>query len=308
MQTFIPTTVVEHPPVSASTHLNGSSKAEPSNGEKTLADVKLGFIGWGSMAQAVSLGIAEKDLIPRDQVMTSAGRGVVKEAQEEGFQSVASNLDVMEFSDIVVIAVKPQVVDKVLKQLAPAWKNEKVLVSLCAGVTIDTFKQSLGEDAKVVRVMTNTPCLVGEGATAYSGCPNCEEWELDLVEGMLGAVGNSIHRLDEKLLNAVTGVSGSGPAYIYMLIGALTDAGIHGGLSAKVAQDLATQTVIGAAKMVQETGEHPSVLKSRVMSPAGTTIAGVRALEKHGFNAAVMDAVDAARERAEELSAPAKKK
>merc|ERR1719240_160003 len=150
--------------------------------------------------------------------------------------------------------------------------------------------------------MPNTPCLVAEAATAYANSPSCEEWETDLVHGIFAAVGRATHHVPEYLLNAVTGLSGSGPAYVYMLIQALSDAGVHGGLPRNVALSLATQTVIGAAKMVQQTEIHPALLKEAVTSPAGTTIAGVRVLERMNFSSSVIEAIDAARLRSEALS------
>jgi len=270
---------------------------------KELRELKLGFIGWGAMAQAVSLGILRQDLTDCSKVMASdVVPKILEAATREGLQTTSSAKELVDWADIVVMAVKPQVVEPVIANIAAHWRPNKILVSICAGITIDTYRAGLGPDAKIVRVMPNTPCLVGEAATAYAGTDNCDDWEIDLVHGMFESVGNATHRVPEYLLNAVTGLSGSGPAYVYMLIQAMSDAGVHGGLPRAVALSLATQTVIGAAKMVQETGTHPAVLKEAVTSPAGTTIAGVRALEKAGFSSAIIEAVEAARTRAEELS------
>eukprot|EP00933_Yihiella_yeosuensis_P061787 TRINITY_DN64638_c0_g1_i1.p1 TRINITY_DN64638_c0_g1~~TRINITY_DN64638_c0_g1_i1.p1 ORF type:complete len:397 (-),score=73.07 TRINITY_DN64638_c0_g1_i1:176-1294(-) len=275
--------------------------------EKSLADVKIGFIGWGSMAQAISLGLLKKDAtFPEGIRVTGRRQEILDKAQQEGIEGSLCNKEVAEWADIVVIAVKPQVVSTVMPEIASVWNKDKVMVSVCAGVTIDTFQEALGKDAKIVRTMPNTPCLVGEAATAYAGNSNCEDWELDLVEKMFSSVGNATHRVAENLLNAVTGVSGSGPAYVYMMIQAMSDAGVHAGLPRDVALGLAAQTVMGAAKMVQESGKHPSVLKEAVTSPAGTTIAGVKALEDANFNAAVMGAVNAAKTRADELAEKSK--
>eukprot|EP00928_Gymnodinium_smaydae_P047993 TRINITY_DN32042_c0_g1_i1.p1 TRINITY_DN32042_c0_g1~~TRINITY_DN32042_c0_g1_i1.p1 ORF type:complete len:420 (-),score=134.14 TRINITY_DN32042_c0_g1_i1:180-1439(-) len=275
----------------------GSPKEEPPRPEapKQLKELKLGFIGFGAMAQAVSFGLVGKNLADPSMVMATDAMSVVLEkAQKEGIATSMCNKELVEWADVVVMAVKPQVVDSVMAQIGPIWKEEKVLVSICAGVTIDTYLAGLGRDAKVVRVMPNTPCLIGEAATAYAGSATCGEWELGIVRDMFEAVGEA-HKVPESLLNAVTGLSGSGPAYVYMMVQALSDAGVHGGLPRDVATSLAVQTVIGSAKMVQESGKHPAVLKEAVTSPAGTTIAGVRTLEKMGFNAAVIEAVDAAR-------------
>lgn len=277
-------------------------KRVPLTGPQELKDLKLGFIGWGAMAQAVSLGILRKDLTNPENVMAiDVVPEMMQAAVREGLHTADSVRQLIEWADVVVVAVKPQGVGAVLNDVAPLWTSKKILVSICAGVTIETYLKRLGETAKVVRVMPNTPCLVGEAATAYAGSRSCLEWELDLVNGMFGAVGVA-HRVPENLLDTVTGLSGSGPAYIYMLIQALSDAGVQGGLPRAVALSLATQTVLGASKMVQETGHHPAVLKEAVTSPAGTTIAGVSVLEKLGFSGTVMQAVEAARRRSQELS------
>lgn len=265
--------------------------------------MNIGFIGWGAMAQAVSLGMVRQDLTDGGRVMaTDVVPEVLEAAGRAGLQTAASNKDLVEWADIVVMAVKPQVVDQVLADICPHWREDKLLVSICAGVTINSYQQGIGQNAKIVRVMPNTPCLIAEAATAYAGNDNCSEWELELVHNMFSSVGKATHRVPEYLLNTVTGLSGSGPAYIYMLVQAMSDAGVHGGLPRSVAQSLAVQTVIGAARMVQESGQHPAVLKEAVTSPAGTTIAGVRALERAGFSSSVFEAVEAARKRSEELS------
>merc|ERR1719352_630890 len=255
------------------------------------------------MAQAVSLGVLRQGLTDATQVQVF---DVVPEMLErehaEGVGVARTNAELVQWSDIIVVAVKPQVAEAVVQEIAPQWTADKLLVSICAGVTLDTYERQLRlPGAKVVRVMPNTPCLVGQAATAYAGNAHCAGWELDLVHGIFAAVGRATHRVPEYLMNTVTGVSGSGPAYVYMLIQALSDAGVHGGLPRATALSLAAQTVVGAAKMVQA-GQHPAVLKEAVTSPAGTTIAGVRVLEQKGFNSALIEAVEAARRRSEELS------
>lgn len=272
-------------------------------GPQALRDLKVGFIGWGNMAQAVSLGLVRGNLtLPHMVMATDLFPPAMEAAKAEGLRTAKNDTELTEWADIVVMAVKPQVVDPVAANIAKVWKPNQVLVSICAGVSIDSYKKHLGEDAKVIRVMANTPCLIGQAATAYDGSDACEDWELELIHGMFAAVGKATHRVPEYLLNAVTGVSGSGPAYVYMMIQAMSDAGVHGGLPRNVAQSLAVQTIVGAARMVQETGLHPAVLKEAVTSPAGTTIAGVRTLEAKGFNTAVIEAVGAAISRAEDLS------
>jgi pyrroline-5-carboxylate reductase len=270
---------------------------------KELSDLKLGFIGWGAMAQALSLGVVRKELTSPENIMvTDMVPEILEIGAKEGLQTSKSNSELVDWADIVVMAVKPQAVEGVLSTIHKQWTQQKLLVSICAGTTIDTYLQGLHHRAKVVRVMPNSSCLVGESASAYAGSKEVAEWELDLVHNIFATVGGATHRVPEHLLNAVTGLSGSGPAYVYMLINALSDAGVHGGLPRSVALSLATQTVLGSAKMVQESGEHPMVLKEGVTSPAGTTIAGVRVLEQRGFNGTIIEAVEAARMRSEQLS------
>jgi len=276
-------------------------KREP----KQLSELNVGFVGWGAMAQAVSLGMLRSGLTdPSRMAAFDVVPEIIEAAQSEGLAIKSSNQELVKWSDVVVVAVKPQVIGKVLRDMSDVWADNKLLVSICAGVTTDTYVRGLERSVtpKVVRVMPNTPCLVAEAASAYAGNKACQEWELDLVHDIFDAVGNATHRVPEYLLNTVTAVSGSGPAYVYMLINALSDAGVHGGLPRSVALSLATQTVLGSAKMVQQSGQHPMVLKEAVTSPAGTTIAAVRALENRGFNGAIIEAVETARVRAEELS------
>ncbi len=176
-----------------------------------------------------------------------------------------------------------------------------MVVSIAAGVTLNTLKEAAGADARVIRVMPNTPCLVGETAAAMCLGGSADDNDAELVRKLFSSVG-TIYRVDEKLLSAVTGLSGSGPAYVFVMIEALADGGVKAGLPRDIAQQLAAQTVLGSAKMVLETGKHPGVLKDMVTSPAGTTIAGVHELEKAGVRAAFINAVNAATLRADELA------
>lgn len=204
-------------------------------------------------------------------------------------------------SDVVFIAVKPQYVGLVLKEVRPVLKPTTVIVSIAAGVTLESLKDAAGEDARVIRVMPNTPCLVGETASAMCLGGKADESDAEVVKTLIDAVG-TCYRVDEKLFSAVTGLSGSGPAYIFVMIEALSDGGVKAGLPRDIATKLAAQTVLGSAKMVLETGTHPGQLKDMVTSPAGTTIAGVHELEKAGVRNAFINAVTGAAARADELS------
>jgi pyrroline-5-carboxylate reductase len=205
------------------------------------------------------------------------------------------------FADISIIAVKPADVGKVLQEIAPVMKPGKLLVSIAAGVTLDFYKQHLPKHVPIIRVMPNMAVLVREGMVTYCPTENVtKEQEKTAVE-MLSLIG-LVKRLDEKYLNLATGLVGSGPAYIYLIIDALADAGVRLGLPKDVSLVLAAQTTLGASKMVVETGEHPAKLKDMVVTPAGTTIEGLLELEKSGIKATMIMAVTKAAERAKELA------
>ncbi|KAK9810248.1 hypothetical protein WJX72_007313 [[Myrmecia] bisecta] len=218
-----------------------------------------------------------------------------------GVKAVDGNLEVVQNSEVVFIAVKPQYVSVVLNEVRGSLKEKHIVVSIAAGIPLATLKEAAGDDKHLIRVMPNTPCLVGETAAAMCLGGRATEEDGNVVEKLFSAVG-SIFKVDEKLLSAVTGLSGSGPAYIFLMIEALADGGVRAGLPRDISQQLAAQTVLGSAKMVLETGKHPGVLKDMVTSPAGTTIAGVHELEKAGVRAAFINAVVAASNRADELA------
>jgi pyrroline-5-carboxylate reductase len=217
-----------------------------------------------------------------------------------GIETVPTNGAAVQACDVLVLAVKPQVLPAVMDEIRPALEPRHFVISIAAGITLDTLATGLGTH-KLARVMPNTPCLVGASASGYATLnkrPNNED--IGLVGRLFNAVGKAFH-LPEHLLDAVTGLSGSGPAFVYMFIEALADGGVKCGLPRDVAQALAAQTVLGSAQMVLQTGQHPGALKDAVASPGGTTIAGIHALERAGFRSAAMDAVEAAATRAAEL-------
>jgi pyrroline-5-carboxylate reductase len=264
----------------------------------------IGFIGAGQMAQALARGFVAARLVEARQIVAAdpmAGAIETFSKVIPGAERLADNRRVVERSEIVVLAVKPQQVPAVLAELRGHVGGDKLLISIAAGVRLKTLADGLGA-ARLVRVMPNTPCLVGMSASAYSLGPGSTPADGELVAKLLGAVGRALP-VDEKLLDAVTGLSGSGPAYVYVMIEALTDGAVRMGLPREVAATLAAQTFKGAAEMVLTTGEHPAALKDRVASPGGTTIAGLQALEAGGVRAALMAAVEAATRRAIELGA-----
>lgn len=263
---------------------------------------RIGFIGAGQMAEALARGLLGRKMVTPDQLFCSDPHAPRKELFKSfGATPFESNLDVARNSDVLFIAVKPQYVAVVLREVRSVLTPSTVIVSIAAGVTLETLLEAAGPDSRVIRVMPNTPCLVGETAAAMCLGGSADSSDESLVMGMFAAVGR-IYTVDEKLLSAVTGLSGSGPAYVFMMIEALADGGVKAGLPRDIAQALAAQTVLGSAKMVLETGKHPGALKDMVTSPGGTTIAGVHELEKSGVRAALMNAVVAATNRADQLS------
>jgi pyrroline-5-carboxylate reductase len=203
-------------------------------------------------------------------------------------------------STVVILAVKPQIMPTILEEIAPVVNREKLVISIAAGITLQTLQRALGDSRRVVRVMPNTPALVLAGAAGISPGKAATAQDVALVEQIFNAVGRAIVVSDE-MMDVVTGLSGSGPAFIFALIEGLADGGVLMGLSRQTAILLAAQTVLGAAKMVLETGKHPGELKDMVTSPAGTTIAGMHVLESGGLRGLMMEAVRRATERSEAL-------
>lgn len=263
----------------------------------------VGFLGAGQMATALAVGWTRAGLLDRARSLASDPHPAAQShfAATTGLTAITANADLMAAADLIVVAVKPQVLTQLLAEVAPLVEPRHLIVSIAAGATLQRLTAALGPAARVVRVMPNTPALVGASASGIAG-GSAED--AGLVEKLFAAVGTAV-RVPEPLLDAVTGLSGSGPAYVFVLIEALADGGVRAGLPREVALKLAAQTVLGAAKMVLDTGQHPAALKDAVASPGGTTIAGLHALERAGFRAALMDAVTAAADRATELGRPA---
>eukprot|EP00536_Pseudo-nitzschia_multiseries_P006524 jgi/Psemu1/193302/e_gw1.139.98.1 len=263
----------------------------------------VGFMGCGKMASALMEGLVNKQLVkdPSSITCSDVYPPSVEFAKSKGYSGTQSNEEVCtNAKDVVVIAVKPNVVEDVCADIRKV-DSEALIISIAAGITLETLENFL-PGRRIVRVMPNTPCLVGEAASGYAMGKLCNEKDEEIVEKLLGAVGVA-KKLKEILLNAVTGLSGSGPAYVYLFIEALADGGVRSGLPRDVAMELAAQTVKGAAEMVlnKDSKQHPGKLKDDVTSPGGTTIAGVEALEKAGFRAAAISAVTAATRRSMQL-------
>lgn len=279
----------------------------PAPDDRPLPDgPRWGFIGAGRMATALARGLLAAGMTRPDRLWASDPLDASRRAMAEatGAFVTDSNLDVARHSDVLVLAVKPQIMPPVLAELQPVVTADHLVLSIAAGVTLDVIDSGLGPDCRLVRIMPNTPALLGAGAAGYSLGQNTTEADEALVRGCLEAVGRA-YRVPEHLLDAVTGLSGSGPAFVYAMIEALSDGGVRVGLPREVATGLAAQTVLGAARMVLETGLHPGFLKDQVTSPGGTTIAGLHALERGALRATLMNAVEAATRRSAELAAEA---
>jgi len=253
---------------------------------------KLGFIGAGAMAEAIISGVNKAGIYtPGDIIASDINENRLNQVKKElGINTTADNNEVVTKADCVILAVKPQFLKEVLTNLKKPLEKQ-IVISIVAGITISFLEKNLGQ-IPVIRVMPNTPALIGAGMAALSKGSFANEGHLEIVQRIFQAVGETVI-VDEKLIDAVTGLSGSGPAYVYQFIEALADGGVMVGLPRKTAYLLAAQTVVGAGLMVLKTGLHPGELKDMVTSPGGTTIRAVNVLEKAGFRAAVMDAVEA---------------
>lgn len=268
----------------------------------TPAPARWGFLGAGKMAGALIQGLIRAGMASPPLIWASDPHEPAREATAiaSGITVTDDNRAVVQRSDVLVLAVKPQTMSQVLAEIQSVMTRDHLVISVAAGVTLDALATGLGPDCRLVRVMPNTPALVGEGAAGYCLGPNAHAGDEVTVRACLEAVGLAF-RVPEALLDAVTGLGGSGPAFVYLMIEALSDGGVKMGLPRDVATTLAAQTVRGAARMVLETGLHPGVLKDQVTSPGGTTIAGLHALERGGVRAALIDAVEAATQRSEQL-------
>lgn len=267
-----------------------------------MKEFKLGFIGAGNMAAAIIKGAVQKKVVPASaiKVFDVDDKKTVALANELGSETAKSLKELCENSDIVVIAVKPNVMAAVLGDIKSCIQN-KAIVSIAAGWSAEKMKQIIGEDKKVLRLMPNTPLLVGEGMTVFEMPCSLNDDELIFVKSLFSALGQ-IDEVPCKMMDAVTAVSGSGPAYVFMFIEAIADAGVLCGLPRDTALKLAAQTVMGSAKMVLDTGSHPGALKDTVCSPGGTTIEAVKVLEQNAFRGSVISAVEKCAEKSHNMS------
>jgi pyrroline-5-carboxylate reductase len=266
-----------------------------------VTDKKLGFIGAGNMGEALVKGLIASKAAKPSQILVSARRPerVQEMVRLYGVRG-ASNAEVARESDVLVLAVKPQILDQVLRGIAPEVPRDRLVISVAAGVPIAAIERRLHPPLRIVRAMPNTPATVGAGATAIALGEHATEADLAAAKTIFDSVGLTVV-LDENQLDAVTGLSGSGPAYMFLIIEALADAGVKVGLARRSALQLAAQTVLGSAKLLIESGQHPGLLKDGVTSPGGTAIAGLHTLEAGGLRNVLMNAVEVATRRSKEL-------
>ena len=272
-----------------------------------LKNKKIGFIGGGNMAEAIIKGMLSSSTISGSNIFVSEPN---KSRQtflisEYKIKVMKDNLDLVKKTDVLIVAVKPQIIRQVLKDVAEHITAQKLVISVAAGVPISQIEKALSNGKKkkpsIVRTMPNTPSVVQEGVTAITVGEGVGKSDLKISHEIFQSVGRTVE-VPEDQIDAVTGLSGSGPAYIFMIIEALSDAGVKMGLSRNVANELTIQTVLGSALLVRETGISPGELKNRVTSPGGTTIAGLHALEKGSLRATLMNAVEKATLRSKELA------
>lgn len=267
-----------------------------------LSGRTIGFIGAGNMAEALISGLLHGKRITPAQLLASDinASKVARLRENYKIEAASTNRDVAKQADVLVLAVEPQVLDKALADLGVVIREETLLISVAAGYPIARIAHYVPGTTQIVRSMPNTPSLIREGVTAVAYDDRLSDAHASIVRALFESIGQVV-KVEEGALDAVTGLSGGGPAYVYVMIEALADGGVKAGLPRETAQLLAAQTVSGAARMVLELREHPGILKDRVASPGGTTISGLHELERGGLRATLISAVEAATRRSQEL-------
>ena len=268
-----------------------------------LNDKKIAIIGAGNMGEALISGlIVSGSSKPKSIICTDVREARLEEIKTEyGVRTMVDNVEAVDASDIIVYAVKPQIIGAVLKETAEKLDMSKLVISIAAGVPMAAIESCLNKDLRLIRVMPNIPAAVKEAASAIAAGGHATEEDVDLAMEIFNSVGKSVFIKENYLMDAITGLSGSGPAYIFLIVDALADAGVKMGLAREEALFLSTQTVLGAAKLLMETREHPGQLKDKVTSPGGTAIAGLATLEEGGLRTTLIHAVEAATNRSKEL-------
>ncbi len=262
----------------------------------------VGMVGGGQMGEALIRGMIESDLISAENITVTEPMARRREYLEKTYKinGVENPAELTETSQVILLAIKPQIMEPVLRQYSAYLTKEHLLISIAAGIPLSCIEQLAGENLRVIRVMPNTPALVLAGASAMSGNQNIRQEDMEIAQQIFSAVGTCLE-VAENLLDAVTGLSGSGPGYVFTFLEAMIDGGVLSGLPRPVAEQLAIQTLYGSAKLAMESKEPAAVLKGMVTSPGGTTITGIQALEEGGLRGTVMTAVEAATERSKAL-------
>jgi len=254
---------------------------------------KVGFIGCGKMAQAMVNGMLQSSFSQREDILASTKSAESAEIVKEAFQieTILDNKQVARFADVLIIAVKPHLYGEVLQEISSYVKEETIIVTVAAGIDMAYIESQMSEKIKVIRSMPNTPSLVGEGMTVFCANARINEEEIAFIKAMFSSFGQ-VEMVDESLMDYIPAISGSSPAYVYMFIEALADGGVRSGIPRDKAYKLAAQSVLGAAKMVLETGKHPGVLKDEVCTPGGATIEAITTLEQNQFRGTILAAME----------------
>lgn len=254
--------------------------------------MKLGFIGTGNMASAIIDGIIKHKMVPASEIigadLSKAGRERTK--QQFGIHVAASNIEVAEKADVIILSVKPQFYADVIQEIKEHVTDRQIIITIAPGKTLAWLREQFGKDVKIIRTMPNTPAIAGAGMTAICPGRHLQEEEISYARSLLESFSR-VEIVPERLMDTVTAVSGSSPAYVFLFIEAMADAAVSGGMPRAQAYRFAAQAVLGSAKLLLDTGKHPGELKDMVCSPAGTTIEAVRVLEAHGFRSAVFEAM-----------------
>jgi pyrroline-5-carboxylate reductase len=264
--------------------------------------MKLSFLGAGNMATAIIGGILKQNLCEKTEIMATrrTPEALARLEQDYGILTTGDNIQAARWADILFLAVKPQMLPGVMEEIAPVLRPEQLVVSIAAGKTLAWLEEGLGRETKLIRCMPNTPALVGEGCTGICANEKVSREELETVTRIFNSCGIS-YVVEESLMDAVGALSGSSPAFVFMFMEALADGAVAEGMPRQLAYDMAAQTVLGSARLMQETKKHPGELKDMVCSPAGTTICGVKALQEGGMHAALMDAIDKCVQRSKQI-------
>lgn len=264
--------------------------------------MKLGFIGLGNMATAIIAGILKKGLVSAEDILGSdkLPAAMEKAADKYGIRTVESNVEVASQAEVLFLAVKPQFLEGVLAEIAPYLTGDNLIISMAAGKSLTWLHEKLDTEVKIIRIMPNTAAIVGESCTAICRDTYATDADVALAEQLCGSFGVT-QVLDEKLMDVFSALGGSSGAFVFLYMEALADGAVAAGMPRQMAYEVAAQSTLGAAKLMRDTKEHPGVLKDMVCSPGGTTIEGIKALEKGGVRASVMDAVEACVEKSKRL-------